>query len=109
MCHCGQGQHGPEGTVTSHSLSAAPAAQVLTAGPNPLGAMERIWQLRGLEALNLLYSLGCSCSVCTDEPGKLGGRNKKTSVVKVMYLPENFLMETYCSEHSLENAFYKAF
>lgn len=55
QCHYGSG--GQEGTLTSHSLSFGPAAQVLARGPNQLGRMEIIGQVGFLEAPNLLYGL----------------------------------------------------
>lgn len=54
VCHCDQGQHGSgrvgagEGTLTPHSLSSGPAAQVLHRGPSQLGKTEMIKQLQAL-------------------------------------------------------------
>ena len=57
-----------------------------------------------METLNLLYGLLCSLMICTG-PGlvRLGGGNKNNQ--HRSDLPENFYVETYCTEHRPENTF----
>ena len=57
-----------------------------------------------METLNLLYGLLCSLMICTG-PGlvRLDGGNKNNQ--HRSDLPENFYVETYCTEHRPENTF----